>query len=289
MSFMGVKYATLSGGSSHTLTIDYCSSSASGTARVRNVRICAIRKAALLTASSAADSTVALTTTLTDCGTLSFTPATAGNYLAIWSAEFSGTTSYTTQVQAKLNGASIDDVAVRVKNNADYVSYFSTTELTCDTTMQTLNIAAAKQSGSTATHNIRRVRLIAIRLADGRFASDAAANSDSEATTTSTTFVNKLTKTWNWGNSGNWLFLTSYRLTSSATNRQVEVRSYLNGATTMGQALRQPTVASGYMTGGSFDVRSVSGSKTVTVDFRTTNGSATAKVKTAHFIAIPLD
>jgi len=288
MSFMAVKYANLSA-AAHTITIDYRSGSASATARIRNARVCAVRKAALLTYNSAADSTYALTTTLTDYGTVSWTPATAGTYAAIWFAEFSGNTSYDTQVQARLNGGSMDDVSVRVKNNADYLSYFSVTELTCDTTQQTLSIAAAKQTGSGATHNIRRVRLIAIRLTDGRFANDVAQNADTESSTTSTTFVNKLTKTWNWGNNGNWLLLTSSRLTNTNVSYQNEARVQVNASLTSGQPMRKPNVASGYVTAGSVDVRSLTTSRTLTIDYRSTNAAGSAKIRTVRFMGLPLD
>ena len=282
-------YVTDLSAAAHTVTIDYCSSGTSNTARLRNARIMAIRKAALEMANAAAESTVALTTTMTNYVTLQFTPATAGEYLLVWTAEFSANTSYSTEVHALYNGATADDTYYRPRANTDYVTFSSFAVRTCAASQQTLNIAAAKQSGSTATHNIRRCRVAAIRLSNGRFAGYQSAADDTKSTTTSTAFQQKLSKSWSVGTTANWLVLSSGQVTGSSTNQSTEARVQLDDATTMGQPMRRPRATSDNLGIGCVDVRNLSaGTRRVDVDWRSTNTNATAGILYVHVIALPL-
>ena len=119
-TFAGVKAANLAA-SAHTLNLQYMSENASATAYIRNARIVAIRKASLEMSSNAADSAVALTTTLANYVTLNFTPAAAGDYLLVWSAEVSAAEAYSTSVEARLGGVAQDSVLVESKDATDYM------------------------------------------------------------------------------------------------------------------------------------------------------------------------
>jgi len=288
-SFGTSKVATLSA-ASHTINLTYCSSSASATAYIRNARVVAIKKASLEAWSGASDSTTALTTTMTNYATATFTPATAGDYLLVFSAELYGnTTSYSTEVQAMVGSTVLDDCFVESNYASNYWPFASFTVANLPASAQTVAVAAAKESGSSATHNIRRARVVAIRLAESRFAGYQTAVSDAESTTTSTAFVEKMTKSWSVSTAGNWLVLSSFGLANSSANRNVEARAQLDNTTAEAQPLRRPQDTTDYMNGNCVDVRNLAtGTRQVDVDFRSSASSGTAKIKYAHLVALPL-
>jgi hypothetical protein len=288
-TFTAVKVANLSA-ASHTIKIDYASENAAATAYIRNARVVAVRKSDLTINSAAADSTVALTTTLTNYVTLNFTPASAGDYLLVWGAEVSANTAYSTQVQAKLNSTVVDEGLIETKDNTDYSTFTTYSVATLPASAQTLTVTAAKESTSTAVHNIRRARAIAIRLSGTRFASYQYASADTESTTTSTTFQQKVTKSWNVTAAGNWLMLTSFRLANSSASYNVEGRVQIDDSTISAQPLRRPKDTTDYMNAGSMDVRSLAvGTRFVDADYRSSNAAGTAKIRYAHIAALPLE
>jgi len=287
MSTSAAKYKNLTA-AAHTITLQYASSNASATAYVRNARIVALRKASLALYQTASDSTTAVSTTLTNYATLTFTPAATNDYLYIYSAEISASTSNYTNVQALYDGTSYDAGYITAANNADYTTFMSFGMFTVDAAAHTATIAAAKQGGTTA-QNIRRARIIAIQLTGGRFANYFGQTSDAESTTTSTAFTLKKSTTWPQGQNGNWLLLNSARIANSSTSYQTEVRSYLNSSTVEAQELRRPASASDYLNFTSVDVRNITTSRTVEIDYRTTNAAGTAKISYARLYQLPLD
>jgi len=289
-TFGASKVATLSA-ASHTILLTYCTSRTYNTAYIRNARIVAIKKAALETWTAAADTATALTTTMTNYASTTFTPATAGDYLLIYSAELYGnTTSYYTEAQAKLGGTVLDDcISTSHVDSGNYWPYVSFKMANLPASAQTVAIAAAKQSGSSATHNIRRARVTAIRLSGSRFAGYQSAISDTESTTALTAFQNKLTQSWSVSTAGNWLMLTSFRLANSSTSYGAEAQVQIDNATTSANPSAFSQVTSDYIYGGSMDVRNLAtGTRMVDVDYRSSNTSGTAKIRYVHFVALPL-
>ena len=288
ITFDASKFVNL-GVAAHTINIDYCSSSSKNNNYIRNARIVAIRKAALAVSSAAADSAVNLTTALTDYVTLNFTPASAGDYLLVWSAELYGnSTTNSTRVQAKLNGGAADESTVRSKDTTDWWPFASFSVANFGASQQTMTIAAAKVAGN-ATHQIRRARVTAIRLTGGRFASYQYAADDSESTTTSSTYVQKLTKSWTAGTAGTWLVLSSFRLTNSSTSYNTWAEVQLDDATVTAESGRRPVNTTDYMNAGCVDVRNLAaGTRRADVDFRSSSAAATAKIKNVHLVAVPL-
>jgi hypothetical protein len=287
MSYSSVKVRNLAAGA-HTITVQYRSENAAATARIRNARVVAIRKASLDVQSTASDSVVALTTTLTDRATLTFTPASAGDYLIIWSAEISANTGYSTRIQANVPVGTWDEGWVESKDNTDYFPWMSFAIYGVPASSTTFRVTAAKETGSTATHNIQKARIVAIRL-DGRFADYEAGSSDSEATTTSTSFVEKYTKSWTAGPNGNWLILNSARIAGTAANYSIEARVHLNDATVLAQPLLEPDDTTDYMNFVSVDVRNLTTPRKVDVDYRSENASMTAKIRYVRFAGLSLD
>jgi len=286
--YTGVKFQNLSA-ASHTITLQYASSNASGTAYIRSARVVALRKAAITFYQTASDSTVALTTTLTNYATLTFTPSVSNDYLFIYSAEISANTSYSTQIQANWDGGTYDEGFVRANNNSDYSTFTSFAMLTPSVASHTATIAAAKGTGSTATHNIRRARIIAFQLTGGRFANYYGKSSDALSTTTSTAWVQKLTGTWTAGNNGNWLFLNSARLGNAGASYSTEARVQFNNSITNVQQMRQPKNTSDYLSFNCVDVRSITTPRTVDIDYRSSSASGTARIKFARSYQMPLD
>ena len=288
LPFTALKYQNLSA-ASHTILLQYCSENAAATAYVRRARVVAIRKASLDVLSAASDTNTALTTTLTSRATLTWTPATAGDYIVIYSAEVSARQDYSTQVQARFQGAIYDDSLVESMDTTDYFTWMSFSLFSAGTTAVTADIAAAAETGTTGTHYIRNARIVAIRVSDGRFSDHVDKAVDTETTTTSTTFVEKATKSWTWGPNGNWLILVSGRVGGTSESYSTEARTQINNATTSSQQLREPNDATDYLHFGSIDVSNLTTTRQVDVDYRTENASATARIRYVHFYGLSLD
>jgi len=275
---------------SHTLYLDYSSSSSSRTAYIRNARIVALRKASLeLNNADQGDTGNDITTTMTNYVTTTFTPATAGDYLLIWSGSFTAaTTSYYTTIENRLNGTSNNTIVLTNNNTGNRRAFLSANMVNLAASAQTMTIAASK-SGGTSVHHLDRARVIAIRLAGSRFTGYQSAASDTEATTTSTAWQQKLTKSWSVGTAGNWLMLMSCGLADTSTTYNVQMQQQLDNATTEANPLLTTQAAANYMNSGCIDVRNLAtGTRTVDVDYRSSNASGTAKIRNVRLIAVPL-
>ena len=125
-SFTAMKVVTLSA-ASHTFNLDYKTSSASGTAYVRNVRIVAVRKSALeLYSGDGGDTGSDLTTTLTTYATTTWTPPASSDYLLIWGAQFTAnTTGYSTTVTGDFNANTLDQTSVFANNTSNYYTFLA--------------------------------------------------------------------------------------------------------------------------------------------------------------------
>jgi len=289
-SFVGMKVVTLSA-AAHTINIAYKTSASAGTAYIRYARIVAIRQASLLVSSAdEGDTGHDVTTTMTDYVTTSFTPATAGDYLLIWSAAMNGnTTSYNTNIEARLNGTAQDTCSVRNNNTSNYVTFLSVQMANLAASAQTISLAAAKDSGSSAVHHVKRSRVTAIRLSGSRFTGYQSNAANTESTTTSTTFQNKLTQSWTPAAAGNWLVLTSFRTTNSSTSYSTEGQVTVDDSTTSAQPLKRIQATTDYLPMGSVDVRNLTAaSHHMDVNYRSASTSGTAKIKYVRFVGLPL-
>jgi photosystem II stability/assembly factor-like uncharacterized protein len=291
-TFMTAKVINLATGN-HTANIDFAGSSASAVVRLRNTRIFALRKGSLemLSAAPFEDALRPFTvnTTPSECASLSWTPATPGDYLLLWSAELQGNTLYNTRVQSKLNGVVKDDVSVRAKDNANYVSAMGVTAVPCAAAAQRFSLTVWKGGGSVEqTQTVRRPRLIAIRLTDGRLNGFVSGVADAETTTSSTAFVPKLTKNIALSSATKCLMLSSLSVGSSSVSWPVE--SLVTGNTSLIGA--QPSARlnnlADYLPFGSMDVRVLGpGNPPVSISYRSTS-SASTRIKFAKLVIIPL-
>jgi len=289
LPFITVKVKTLSAGP-HTMQLKYRSGNASAAAFIRRARICAVRKAALEFWNVAQDSAVPITVSLADIVTLNWTPAATGNYLVISTAEINASTAVSTDLQTLYNGVLNDEGVIRAADNGDYTTFMSFNY--CANAPAGVPIAhkisAKKVAADPVNHYVRRARILALRLSNGRF-NTTAAGSGTQRTTPLTSFQIALATTWTYGVSGNWLFLNSARLNNSSLLYQTELKVAFNSGTTCAQQLMRMKNTTDLLNFSSIDVRNVTTPRTVEMDVRTTNAAGTAMVKRLRFYGLPLD
>jgi len=177
---------------SQSVTLTYRTETATNSVGIKNARIVAIK----LTAADAyventADSSTT-GTSLSTATTLTFTPATTGNYLILGSAETrSSSTTVTVNSQITYSGTGYSIAAARSNDITNYVSGLmqaSVGSLTATSKSITLQFS----SGSAGTTvNCRRARLLALRLDE--FSDSSITTDTSSTSTTSLTYATKTT------------------------------------------------------------------------------------------------
>jgi len=290
MPFITVKGTQLAAGP-HRVQLKYRAGNSAAAAFVRNARICAVRKAALEYYNVARDTAAPITQTLQDITSLTWTPVAAGNYIVISTAELNATTAVSTKVQTVYNGTVNDEGIIRAADNADYTTFMSFNYLVAPSLVPIVHkITAMKIGPDPINHYVRRARILALRLSNGRF-NNTAAGYGTERTTTQTAFQEAVATSWTYGVSGNWLFLNSARMLNTSTACQTELRVQLNDdpSCISGQQLMKPKHATDLLNYSSIDVRNLTTPRKVDMDFRTTNAAGTAKVRRLRFYGLPLD
>jgi len=292
LPFVTVKVKNLAAGP-HNIQLKYRTGSSSAAAFVRNARICAVRRASLEFYSVAQDNAQALSITLQDMVTLTWTPEIAGSYLVISTAEINATTAVSTDLQSIYNGVLNDEGIMRAADNGDYTTFMSFNYLANVPagTPITHKIAGRKLAADPINHYIRRARILALKITGNRFR-EAAICYATERSTTATTFQQALTMTWDFGANGNWLFLNGARVQNASANCQTEVRAQLNDSDICAQQLMRPKDVTDLLNFSSIDVRRLTAPSQVDMDFRTTtttSSAGTAKVKRVRFYGLPLD
>ena len=289
LPFISVKVKNLAPGP-HSIQLKYRAGDAAAAAYVRNARICAVRKAALEFYSVAFDNAKPLTINSTDIAVLTWTPAATGNYLVISTGEINASTTVSTDLQTIYNGVVNDEGIMRAADNGDYTTFMSFNY--CANAPAgvpiTHTIAGRKMATDPINHYIRRARILALRLSNGRF-NNTAAGYGTQLNTTQTTFQQAISTTWTYGVSGNWLFLNSARVLNTSTSYQTEVRVQLNNTSTCGQQLMKPKNATDLLNFSSIDIRNLTSPRMVDMDWRTTNAGGTAQVRRMRFYGLPLD
>jgi len=283
--FTCVKKLTLSA-AAHTMTIDWCATSS--TASIRNARIVAARQGSLLWHAVENDTQVDITTAETAYATLNFTPATTGKYLLIYCIEYKGDAASNNTINCKLGGTVLDTQSSTTRRPTDdFVSFASFDVASCAASAQTATLTALKTSAN--VESIRRARIYAIRLSDGRFSTEVDNAADGQSTTTATAFQQKLTQSWT-PVAGNWAILGSARINMSSTSYLVKAQSQVDNATTSNTTAKKPEVTSSWWNFNVLDVRNLTAaSHFVDFDYATTHANGTAAIKYAHFAALPLD
>jgi len=294
-----VKKAALTA-ASHTVNVDFCELKGNETAYIRNVRIVAFPKAALETyyvETSSADQGV--NPAYATYATLNFTPTTAGNYLVIYNAEGYAIGSGALKVRAMNGAAQLCEMYEGTNAGSNGVAYYPFTYvdvISFSASAQTLKIDAAEVNDPQASA-IRRCRILAIRTDGGAFAGAVSNSSTGASTTTSTSYVEKMTTAWTPAAGSNWLLLTTALANINTKSAGVDVQMQLNNSTTFNNNVKAMYDYNDNQTyinnnlaqiAGMNVVQNVSGTQQVDVDFKTGSSAYTAKIQDVHFVAIPM-
>jgi len=287
-TFMTMAPVALAAGE-HTVSLDARGSNASSSGFVRRARVIAIRKADLEWYTAQQSGATTLATAPAECASLNWTVAAQGDYLLLWSADFMGAKGAGTTIQATFNDSEADACYVKSKGSANALPFMAVAVADCAAGNQKITLAASK-SGGAAAQTVSHARLAAIRLTGSRFGAAAHSSYASEFATTSTTFVNALTTEAATAPAGDCLMLSTFRLANSKTSRSIEAKVSLNDSTISARPMRRTAAKGEYLNAGSMDVRFLpSGPQSVAIDARAVNRGATAKVKCASIVMIPLE
>ncbi len=309
--FQGSSAWVTLGPGAHTIKIQY-KAGVSTAWTIRNVRVLMIRKGALEVHSNKAtysDTPQSVGTSFATYASVAFTPATAGKYLLIYSAEPKSAAAYTASQYVTTetrfhNGTSESTIDSRInsswRDNAGHGNTFGFSIVDAPATTCTLSLRAL--AGAT-TATMRRARVTAIRLDGSRFDGYQWAygnDNDTGESTTGTAWLNAVTLpvTASAMADMNYAFLVSagQRATGTAGANGMDLRARVNGA---------PAAASWFMAGkvdavyqvpnvwlpaGGVVVKpmSVGANTGLTLDYAATASGYTAWLRRVHAIALPL-
>ncbi|MHC4713164.1 MAG: putative Ig domain-containing protein, partial [Planctomycetota bacterium] len=271
--------------SSHTITIQYRSSDSGHTTSLRKARIVAIKQGDLDLFSAADDDTESLTTTMTDYVTRNWTPSTSDDYLLIYFAEVSADYAKILEIEAVHEDSVVDSGVVSTRRDANYLTWASFSVASCDTAQQTMKIRAKKITGSC---QIRRARVVALRLTGSPLAGYQSASSLEESGTNSESWQEKIKMQWNAGDAADWLVLASARLIESG-GALAKGRLQLDDTTTIVEQERNPISGSQWMGFNAVDVRELHNTTDLDVDYASSNDSYTCTIKNVRLVALPLE
>jgi hypothetical protein len=176
-----------------TYKIQFCTSNASGTAKIKEARIFAIKLNSLDAYAQAEDRTTTTSTSWQDKTTLTFTPPTQDDYLILAYATADGSsTSYDFKVQLTIDGTAYSTVNIRTVNSANRYPWAVSKVVNLTAASHTIKIQYCSASTS-GTAGIAHARIVALNLS--RFQNLYYAEDEARTTTTSTTYVDKLSLT----------------------------------------------------------------------------------------------
>jgi len=199
---------------SHTFKIQYRSSSSFGTCSIQHARIAVFRIFNYAYAENEGSQPVS--GGYADKLTKTFNIATAGEYLVMASAELNpASTYYSILARMGIDSAYQDEVSLEGEGTtSSWESYFTHDTKSFDVGSHTVSIQASSESG---THNIRRARVITVRLTD-YFLDWESGKSDSYTTNGATSWADKLVVTFTPATQCKYLILAAARVGGDATN-----------------------------------------------------------------------
>ncbi|MHC4715154.1 MAG: Ig domain-containing protein, partial [Planctomycetota bacterium] len=282
-----MKVANLDAGS-HTINMQYRQvGDPEQDVYIQRARVVAIKKDDLEIATASAEGSQILPTTPTDILTLNWTPATAGDYLLVFFNEFQAGWTDDLYIDTVHNSTTLDSSVDETRSDSDWGTWMSVSVVSCDTSEQTAKITAY---GSATDSMMRRVRIAAVRLTGSPLAGYHSASDDTPSSTTSTTYQEKLTTSWDAGaEAGNWLLLTTAQLNQDPTSRQCRARVQLNDTSTLCEQNRVPIYFTSWVDFACMAVESLSSTNQVDVDYCSNNTDSTTTIDNVHFVALPLD
>jgi|GEM_PF-3590980 len=284
---------SLTGGASYTFKIQYKTSDAAGTAKIKNARILA-RKITTFYENTSEDLSETTSTSYVDKLSLTLpSTATAGDYLVIGTAEFTGSsTSYSTYVRL-LDDTGATTVAEGLREPTVATTHFYTfaaiTRKTLSSFPHTFKIQYYTESGATAY--IKRARLTAVKIddlgADNQFGEVVAATS-----TTATTYQDKVTLTFTPSAAGDYIVAASAMVKSTTVSAGDELYArlyWVTAAADLGEKVYLPKDGTDYVT--FFTMTKVSldtSSQTFKIQFKCGTGGPTVYIREARIFAVRL-
>lgn len=227
--------------------------------------------------------------TFQDKVTLTFTPSETADYVIIASAMVThDSTSHTVEVQLKPAGTAYAIEKFRPLHTSDYyafgahkvVSLTGSTEYTFK--IQYRSLTAAQ------TAKIKQARIIARKVSDLDYGTQA---EPTESTNSTTTYVTKVTLDYTALSTEDYLVIATADITNSniADSTYIRLREDTTDIVADGKSRREPTIADDYYTFATIKKRSLTATTaySYTLDYKTSTGG-TAKIKNARITVIRL-
>lgn len=220
--------------------------------------------------------------------TVTFTPDASTSYFVFYSARQANSSNTTNQSNSFLLTAGISSISFNraSRSASDRYSFFGVRQYTSSASPVSSDFKLRYSAGTSGdTTRIQDARLFIVKRETG----DQYAESSSESTTTSTSFQTKVTLTFTPASQGDYLIFAYGDVQMSNTLFNVNVKMD-NGGTAYGNAQINPQTTSCYTCWGTMvKLNLAASSQTFTVQYNTSNGSGTAKIKNACIVAIRLD
>jgi len=272
---------------SQTYKIQYGTSSTSGTARIKEAKIIAIK---LNADDKYAESAARSTQTATSYGdktTLTFTPGSTGDYIILASATIDGSSaSYDTRAQLTVDGTAYSNANIEPAYVNNRYPWAMVKRVNLSSASHTLKIQFSSEN-TAATAGIAHARIVALR-ADG-FANNYFAEEEARTTTASTLYQTKTTLTAT-PTAQDHILIGSAGIDGSSASYEAYA-NLLRGGTAFGEMLVETKDASnrGY---GFFNIKKETLSVASTswyLIFKSENASGTAGIKDAGISLIELN
>ena len=221
---------------SQTYKIQYRSTNASGTARIKQAMIFAIKLNDNVDKYAQAETrTTTTSTTYVDKTTLTFTPDTAGEYIIFASATLDGSsTSIDSKATLNIDGTLYSTINIETNNATNKYPWFVVKKVNLTSASHTIKIQYASETTSNTT-GIAHARIVALR-AD-RFLNNYYAENETRATTTSTSYQNYVTLTQT-PQAGDHLIIGVEDLDGSSTS-STTYGQLVENSTSYGEMLRE--------------------------------------------------
>jgi hypothetical protein len=269
-----------------TYKIQFCTNNASGTAKIKEARIFAIKLNSLDAYAQAENRTTTTSTSWQDKTTLTFTPPAQDNYLILAYATADGnSTSYDFKVQLTIDGTAYSTVNIRTVNSANRYPWAVSKVVNLTAASHTIKIQYCSSSSS-GTAGIAHARIVALNLS--RFQNRYYAENEARTTTTSTTYVDKLSLTQT-PPAGDYLILGVAGLDEASTSYSAYAQM-VRDTSSYGEMSIRPnsTSAQGHLY---FSVKkeTLSGASTTwKIQYKTSSSSYAAGIKDARIAVLRL-
>jgi hypothetical protein len=278
---------------SQTVSIQYGLGSSGGTPHyIQNAAIVAIKKGAADQYAESVGTSTASTASFVDTASVTFTPASAGDYLIVATAEYNvGATNKQIEICVDVDGTLISDHQIRADNTTPWFPWATQAKVTLSNASHTIKVKFCEQGGGGTTMSLRQVKLIV--LSCGAFDNVYYAESRADQNTTSGTYQTAVTLTTATQAVNHLLLASSLHSVNSGT-QQAKARTTEGGSAIMGEMFAGIQAASTtvLITHPYFQLRRETGPGSTTswtVDYAKVSGAAQTDIYDAAISLLQLD